>query len=360
MQDKAFPKLPSSVVGSEIIKQREQEIRNILQDLLTPVGLKANKEIHKIVQNSETNSIPIETILNLYKCKQMKATKLEIFNAISDSELVEINGDANGIKSKIKDPLTDFEPQPSKKIKYDLRAQAAVITKDKDELLKEFEPKVFKFSLSEEDKSLTKGTLMMQLQKQLDAHIIYLMLKDTEGYFVVDPHTFAEGEEMTIEENLDIGNVRVHFEKCSEQGIKEFFEEHERHFDFFLRKSGLKRKGNKGKNGEKDEVGLVFYNPNYTDLGPLKYVFDGILSKTKDDETINEKDTRLLEELLTYHKDYKKFRNVKHFTVGPQFPHQSKKHPRCFYGVKKDGTREAFSFDECIDNLKMLYNDYKM
>jgi DNA-directed RNA polymerase IV subunit 1 len=53
-------------------------------------------------------------------------------------------------------------------------------------------------------------------------------------------------------------------------------------------------------------------------------------------------------ELLKHHKSEEKLKDAASFTVGLHPDYQD---TRCFFVVKKDGTKEDFSFHKCLNSM---------
>lgn len=71
---------------------------------------------------------------------------------------------------------------------------------------------------------------------------------------------------------------------------------------------------------------------------------------TPNESKVKEPHETMLKELLKHHeKGEKKLDNFDHFTVDihPEF-----KETRCFFIVRKDGSKEDFSAKKCIANIK--------
>lgn len=77
----------------------------------------------------------------------------------------------------------------------------------------------------------------------------------------------------------------------------------------------------------------------------------------KDGERLSKLDQDFMQELLKFHsKSAEKSADLDGFEVGP---HPDFPKTRCFFIVKKDGTKEDFSVSKCIQNLEMQSNNWK-
>lgn len=100
---------------------------------------------------------------------------------------------------------------------------------------------------------------------------------------------------------------------------------------------------------------VEFLGVNYPTVDSLKAVFKALIVKTKNDAIIEEPGKQQLMELLKHHdKGEEKLKDAQDFTVGlhPEF-----KQTRCFFVIKKDGTKEDFSFHKCLNRLVGVTDD---
>lgn len=87
----------------------------------------------------------------------------------------------------------------------------------------------------------------------------------------------------------------------------------------------------------------------YADINKVKSKARAILNLKKDGETLTGNDADFIKELLENHdKGEEKLRDFDHFEVG-EHPDYSK--TRCFFVVRKDGSKEDFSISKCITKL---------
>ena len=86
------------------------------------------------------------------------------------------------------------------------------------------------------------------------------------------------------------------------------------------------------------------------DINKVKSKSRAILNIKRDGEKLDQADEDFMKEILKHHhKADAKMENFAHFEVG-QHPEFSK--TRCFFVVRKDGSKEDFSVSKCISNLE--------
>jgi len=84
----------------------------------------------------------------------------------------------------------------------------------------------------------------------------------------------------------------------------------------------------------------------YLDINKVKSMSRAILNIKKDGEQLDGHDKDFLMELLQFHeKSEQKLKDFEAFEVGV---HPQYERTRCFFVVRKDGTKEDFSVTKCI------------
>ena len=82
------------------------------------------------------------------------------------------------------------------------------------------------------------------------------------------------------------------------------------------------------------------------DINKVKSKSRAILNNMKDDEKLADNDADFIKEILKFHaKSAEKLVDFDKFIVGahPEYPKT-----RCFFVVRKDGSKEDFSVSKCI------------
>ena len=88
----------------------------------------------------------------------------------------------------------------------------------------------------------------------------------------------------------------------------------------------------------------------YLDINKVKSKSRAILNLKKDGERLADNDEAFVKEIISFHeRSEEKLGDFSHFEVGthPQFDKT-----RCFFVVRKDGTKEDFSITKCIQKLE--------
>lgn len=94
---------------------------------------------------------------------------------------------------------------------------------------------------------------------------------------------------------------------------------------------------------------ITFAGKKYNNFSGLQTAFKNIISKSRNGVEVDEESQKMVEELLKYHDNKDKLKDVKTFCV--DF-HPTYKQTRCFFIVRKDDSKEDFSIHKCLNNLK--------
>jgi len=304
-----------TVIASEIRKQLQHEVRMEVEFALSEEGLRQFKDIAELVENSPTQSVPFDVLLTIPRLKELGITRVDLLNALSDSEVIAINGDGDGIRRHHLKPLKDLslDAGPSKKQKTEAESLDLGHKKRGRPSYKEVEPKLFKITLDKPLKRMKDSKFRSEIEKHLGFEIAFARLYGNEGYFAVDASEASEGEKMKAAHmNFEIGDSVAKIQECYDDDLDKFYKQNGNGLDNYLERAGKRRK----QKGEKDEVDLVFYCNKYNDVAPLEYIFQGIMAKNMKEEKINPTDEQMLMELLKYHESFEKLKDVDHFEVG--------------------------------------------
>jgi len=88
----------------------------------------------------------------------------------------------------------------------------------------------------------------------------------------------------------------------------------------------------------------------YLDINKVKSKSRAILNLKKDGEPLEGNDADFVKEIISFHeRSEAKLKDFDHFEVGT---HPNFDKTRCFFVVRKDGTKEDFSITKCIMALE--------
>ena len=139
--------------------------------------------------------------------------------------------------------------------------------------------------------------------------------------------------------------------------MKEFWSEQGGHYNFCIQnKLRAAKKAAKARNQEKREgvkrakTSYKIAGQYYLDINKVRSKSRAIMNLKEDGEKLEGNDVEFIKELLQlHHKAEEKLRDFDAFEVGvhPQF-----EKTRCFFVVRKDGSKEDFSVTKCIQALE--------
>ena len=154
-------------------------------------------------------------------------------------------------------------------------------------------------------------------------------------------------------QTMQIQEKSFKFSKLEGEELKEFYTAHQGHYNFCIQnKVRMAKKQAKQRNVEKKEnvkrakTSYEIAGVYYLDINKVKSKSRAILNLKKDGERLADNDEAFVKEIISFHeRSEEKLGDFSHFEVGthPQFDKT-----RCFFVVRKDGTKEDFSITKCI------------
>ena len=188
-------------------------------------------------------------------------------------------------------------------------------------------------------------------------NIAYIRFAKNVGQLVLFESDFLKVENVfekhiTVTDEQGTQSHKVTFHDSTFDDRREFSHEHSKHMEGILRHKY-------GKNTHFAVDGIsVYKNGIYLGVQKFKSIkemqsfFGKLLKSYQPGNPIAEAEAATMKELLKYHTNAeKKIDDIDHFEVGkhPQFSETN-----CFFIVRKDGTKEDFSFNKCIKQIGSL------
>lgn len=141
------------------------------------------------------------------------------------------------------------------------------------------------------------------------------------------------------------------------EDLKEFWQKQGGHYQFCIqnrlrtaKKAQKLRQAEKKESVKRAKTSYEIAGVYYLDVNKVKSKSRAILNLKKDGERIEGNDSDFIKELLEFHeKKDQKLKDFDHFEVGA---HPNFEKTRCFFVVRKDGSKEDFSVTKCILNLE--------
>jgi len=324
---------------------------------LSDQNLKKDKYFRDIIENDPNHALPMDVIMKCNKIKNLKVEPEIILEAVGKSDKLEILPNKTGIRRR-DNKLPELELPVTKKLKSEdenKNGHGGELEEVKqDDAKNKFtvkEPLIFTLKTL---KQFTAGRKQIQdkLETALGITIPYCRFAKVEGNFVVDKSLVpAEKQTALVSEGFSVGDTKFTVAVAEEDDLKTFWEKHGDHYSSCVGEKEKKEdyKKDKKKKDRLNNKEIVFGSEKYSDINKLKGIFKNILMKTSNDEIIKEPHHTMLMDLLKFHESFEnKIKDLQYFTVGP---HPEYKESRCFFVVRKDGTREDFSAKKCLEHM---------
>lgn len=156
------------------------------------------------------------------------------------------------------------------------------------------------------------------------------------------------------ENPLTIDGIEHTFSEAKDDCLKDFWQDHGNHYNFCVQhriraaKKNAKAKmtDQKKESVKRAKASFEIAGQIYLDIGKVKSKSRAILNLSEDGAKLKEKDEAFLKDVIQFHEKYdEKIKDFVHFEVGP---HPNYDKTRCFFIVRKDGSKEDFSVSKCI------------
>ncbi|KRX00676.1 hypothetical protein PPERSA_00903 [Pseudocohnilembus persalinus] len=341
----------------------EDQIITQIEYYLSDKNLERDEFFHKQISAAEGGYIPVDLFLKCNKVKKMEITAEQIINAMKNSKNTEIKAEEGLIRRKDNEKLPGLVTKKfkgnngeEKQVKQQEQEQAQVdlkAAKPQEEVI---------FSVTSESKTNAMQWKFIQdyLEKIYKVTPIYCRYSKigNEGNFILDKANVSqETIDKILEQGIKIGDdYSAKITLTQGADLEQFYQQHGAHYESCLilasqgksAQESRKQKQIEKREKRKQQV-IRFCGEKYIDLNQLKNSFKGILGRTANNDPIKAPYEEMLKELLNYHeKKDEKLRDFQNFTVDihPQY-----KDTRCFFVVRKDGSKEDFSFTKCLVRL---------
>mmetsp|Transcript_25662 Transcript_25662/g.22684 ORF Transcript_25662/g.22684 Transcript_25662/m.22684 type:complete len:217 (+) Transcript_25662:405-1055(+) len=212
------------------------------------------------------------------------------------------------------------------------------------------------FTLTENDGKIKWDAIQQEVEKAYDVKVAYSRLNKTEGHFAIDQRKLNDDlTKKIVDGGFSIGDATATVKECAGDDLKAFYNDHGHHLNTCLERVGLKKK----KKGKKDRTDtknseFIFMNQRYNNISKLRGIFRDLIQQSSNGEKFKDAEHTMLLELLKFHEAFEqKAKDLDHFTVDQ---HPEYKSTRCFFVVRKDGTREDWSFQKCLEAIKKKFN----
>jgi hypothetical protein len=191
--------------------------------------------------------------------------------------------------------------------------------------------------------------------------VVYSRADQYEGQIAISSYRVdkAQFETLIALKGEEVGGKKFDFSALKGEPLKDFWQKQGGHFHYCCApKMRLAKKLTKKTEEKKREERAARQKQSYTiagqfymDINKVKSKARAILNNMKDHEKLAESDNAFMTEIIKFHdRAEEKSKDMEHFEVGP---HPEFQMTRCFFVVKKDGSKEDFSVSKCVANLEL-------
>ena len=343
-------------------------IKTQIEYYLSDANLAKDKFFREQIQTDKEGFVAISHFLNCNNVKEKKWTADDIAAACNDSQQVEVKGlkirragnkalpEKVTLTEKKRDQKAADKKEEEQEDEWDEEGKAILVEKDFDN------PIILTYAAEVKDGEEFKVD-WKQVEKEVKANfpklkLIYSRMDPHGGHIAVSQLRIKREMLNDLCKNKMTVQERPFTFKLTEgEELKEFWQKQGGHFQFCIqnrlraaKKTQKLRQVEKRESVKRAKTSFEIAGVYYLDINKVKSKSRAILNLKKDGEKLDGNDAEFILELLSFHdKKDKKLENFDHFEVGV---HPSYDKTRCFFVVKKDGSKEDFSCTKCIMNLE--------
>ena len=315
-----------------------------LEYYLTDTNLTNDEFFHSKISEDSEGYVEIGLFLNCNKVKKLNVTKEDILKALKLSQELELNSTEDKVRRKGNMPLPELKLLKKKQKRKESDSESEEEKGEKDS----YDPIILVIK-SDKDTEIRWKNIQDEFAL-LNPHlnVPYMRFKTNNGHIGVFNKS---AEELKFNDKFTIEGVEFTVTKAEGDNLINFWRDHGTHFEMCIGKN--KKQGKSGRtrkdiNYLKNSVTLA--NEVYTDITKIKSRARTILHSNKDGEKIQAIDHDFLYDLLKFHRNFaEKSKNLDYFTTDKPNEFQ---YSRCFFIVRKDGSRDDFSVYKCIERLQ--------
>lgn len=352
-------------------KKNLETLQKQIEYYLSDTNLARDKFFREQIQTDKQGWVAVNHFLNCNKIKASGFTADDLISACANSTLVEADKAKKSIRRKENKPL----PEKSESRKRDTKAEEKKADQGQDEVdengkiilsEKDFDnPLIVEFKVQ----GVKEGDDFKVEWKQVEntirekfggLKIVYSRADATGGHIAFSQLRMKR--ELVDELTKPKSSVKIQdkdfvFTIPEGEELKSFWTDHGGHYQFCTQnKVRMARKQAKARQTEKKEqtkrakTSYEIAGVYYLDINKVKSKSRAILNLKKDGEKLEGNDEEFLKELIAFHdKKDQKMKDFDHFEVNV---HPSYDKTRCFFVVRKDGSKEDFSVTKCIQVLE--------
>ena len=340
-----------------------ENLKTQIEYYLSDKNLENDKFFNSLINNSTDKFIDVNVLLNCNKVKNISNDIELIKKAISESDLLELNEDKSKFSRKDKN-IPKLQSLLNKKRE-----------KENDETKKNKSEKdeIVIYTIKSDKCTEIKWKLILDaiMLHNPGLEVPYLRFAMDSGNLGIYS---SQVPKLVKTSGIKVEDLEIDIKKADGDDLFNFWKCHGSHLEFCLSRSKreIKKKNNNGKNSKNNDENddesddgkrkdrksknhasilakpVHLGNMKFIDIKDIRQKARTIMNNIKEGEQPQPHDKKFLEDVIAYHPNKEKSANLDHFTTGqnPNFTGS-----KCFILVKKDGSKEDFSVNKCLDEI---------
>lgn len=344
-------------------------IKKQIEYYLSDANLARDKFFREQISTDKQGWVAIAHFLNCNKVKNMQVSSEQISEACADSTAVEVSEDKTKIRRKDNAPLPALDTARKRDAKAAAKTGGAPAEAEEEDQVgpdgkiilveKDFDnPLIVQFDVELGDGEEFKVNWKEVELAVRDAHpklkMTYARGDDHGGQLAISNLRLkTETLDQLLAQKMTIKEKQYKFSKLEGEPLKEFWANQGGHYNFCIqhklraaKKAAKQRNFEKRENVKRAKTSYEIAGVYYLDINKVKSKSRAILNLKRDGDRLEGNDEAFVKEIISFHdRSEAKMSDFDHFEVGthPQF-----EKTRCFFVVRKDGTKEDFSITKCI------------
>jgi len=339
------------------MEQDHAELIKQLEYYLSDKNLEYDEFFYNKVQDGTDGFVELGLFLNCNKIKKLKVDHEDIQNAVEKSEVLELREDKHALRRKDRH-LPEYKGLLKKRSVQKSEANASPSkAKEQTQEAPKDEGFVCWVLYIPDSSNLPKNGKLIEetIGEQYEMVVPFARTGKVCGGHLCFDRNGEDNEkiEKLVNNGFEFEGNHVEVVEANGKEMNYFHKEYRPLLEKIVKKKfgkKLSKKKEKNADAKKRYDGEVeFLGKKYQNVSMFTQVFKNLLSKTKNGGTVDSKNTELLTELVKHHeKSEEKLQELESFTVDY---HPVYKQTRCFFIVKKDGSKEDFSLHKCLNNF---------
>lgn len=327
--------------------QKLHDVQVQMEYYLSDENLKKDEFFHGKISSNPEGYVELEYFMKCNKIIKNGWKMNDIVEGVKQSPLLELDNSCQKVRRKDNKPLPELTLLKKKRKKDEEDEE-----EKEEEQKATIDPVILKVT-TEADVNIKWKNILEEFKKtNPNLEVIYGRFKGKEGHIAV---LLKPEEELEFKDKFTLEGTEFSVSKCQGDDLIDFWKDHGSHYELCIKSNRVvkKKKKTNGKGSVELEEPIKLGDKEFKSLASIKSEMRALLSKHKDNEKFEKEEEKTLLDLLKYHHSYdEKVKDFDYFTTGKP---DKFAFSRCFFVVKKDGKKEDFSFQKCIDGIEQKH-----